>query len=179
MKRRLFTILSALSLLLFAVTVWPWGRGSQDYEQFECNTVGANHKASYALFYDSNNRTVWIVGLEPKPAAELYGVSHPFLGRCEWRSGQDAGGNFPALPFPYPKWFGAESASDGRWAAMRVPWWFIQVMTGLLPLLWVLWFWKRKRAVAPMGLCRRCGYDLRATPDRCPECGTIRGKAEG
>jgi hypothetical protein len=54
--------------------------------------------------------------------------------------------------------------------AISVPYWFPAALFAITPALWLKreLKWLRGRAV---GRCRACGYDMRATPDRCPECG--------
>jgi hypothetical protein len=51
-----------------------------------------------------------------------------------------------------------------------VPHWFVVLLTALSPAI-VVFRAIRKRRVRAAGLCPKCGYDLRATPQRCPECG--------
>jgi len=57
----------------------------------------------------------------------------------------------------------------------QIPHWMVVGVTGILPLYWPVVFYRRKKMKGRMegGLCLACGYDLRATPGRCPECGAI------
>jgi hypothetical protein len=51
-----------------------------------------------------------------------------------------------------------------------IPLWSCALLFLTLPALWSV-NWLRRRARKLACRCPNCGYDLRATPDRCPACG--------
>jgi hypothetical protein len=99
---------------------------------------------------------------------------------------------FRRIPSSQPGWdhepwdrnllgFRTKVYDDGGWHWTRftaIPYWAVILSTIVLPCLSLTESIRNKRLVLA-GCCPVCGYDLRATPNRCPECGTVPPAAKG
>ena len=68
--------------------------------------------------------------------------------------------------------FDSGLGTRGHVVHVALPCWLVCLLASVMPLH----AWRRRRrrtARRRRGLCPACGYDLRATPDRCPECGAV------
>jgi hypothetical protein len=181
MKRRLFNILSALSLLLCVATVTIWvasrycvghayvARWSQAGPE-SLQTVGMTSYdgrlkfvRNYVQISDGPEISQLRkytheglnVGSEPNSLFLAFGLDPLNENNARWIIG--------------PKASLTPLGSESTWRVLA-PCWSIAVLAAILPAVWV----RRKYRAACQcrsGHCVSCGYDLRATPERCPECG--------
>lgn len=98
-------------------------------------------------------------GLQPGRQPESW--SYLMASINGWSGDVPGWHTLPGSP-PMPSW------------GVIIDYWVLAVLAGLLPAAVALHrVWRRiaERRRRNVGLCPACGYDLRATPDRCPECG--------
>jgi hypothetical protein len=169
-RRRLFASVSVLSLICCLVTAGLWVRSywREDAIFVFCDPWFGDHDG--LLFSSASGRIYGAYAIEETtsrypsfsvdysdatsiPYVTKLTVQHRVLG-----AGISLGGG-PAT----------NSGYGLRWAFI-LPHAAACAAFGALPVAWA-WRFERTRRRRFAGLCLNCGYDLRATPERCPECG--------
>jgi hypothetical protein len=175
--RRLLNLLTALSLLLLVATTSLWvrsyvlsdkaawrrphgvysartARGHLVVEMWRAN--GALRPGErYGFVYERDD--VYPAALDAIP--RLYVYPDPSVSESKWH-----GAGFG--------WYTRRRVDGAKSAAASAPFWALAAAAAALPLgRAVPWLIRARRRRKRAGLCPTCGYDLRATPDRCPECG--------
>jgi hypothetical protein len=185
MKRRLRNVLAVVSLVLFLGSASMWVRSQFAYDVFvrqSLDATGQNMRNAEVRF--SQGRFEFYYLLEHVPSGNAGFTPGALRGQVLWsHSAMGA----PIDEHREPCWFKhprqsaflvSLPASFGRvdsWSAGFQLW--LTAVVAVLPVTSVLLRGARNRRAAKSGRCVACGYDLRATPDRCPECGTIPANA--
>lgn len=189
MTRRLFTLASALSLLLCAGTAVLWVRSysfstALAWETWCIDRDGLSLRTSTQVEVESGElvlmreRRIGIgssIDLEtgreyppprPQDLQPLHIQVEPVLGTAA----RVPGNTWERLGFGYRRLRFHFTFTNGEWTRVEAPVGAIAALFALGAVL--LLFCRRFSRRRPPGLCRQCGYDLCASPDRCPECGT-------
>jgi len=166
MKRRLFNILTGLSLVLcLGVCVASYnGLAGLSYafsptangQKWVGVAIGQSSSGVHEATFSNIFRPYVARGFHP--LMDFYARAIQLF--C-------AGGHVPANSPPRRVF---------TWS-ISIPNWYLLSGTAILPMT-KLFLWLRPTRPLPTGFCQQCGYDLRATPDRCPECGTVPAKKE-
>jgi hypothetical protein len=178
MQRRLFLLLASLSFVAMAGAAVLWMRSYRICDQFGWSWE-ARSEARSAEMYTGKGA----IGL-----AFVHAIDH----RPNYNGESDAFGAGSSFFAEHPRsrpYFPNEPGSwggHGFWLDLgddtpgwrfqdnirivEAPTWSVMVAMGVLPAL--LLAGRLRRRIAP-GACKGCGYDLRATPGRCPECGLV------
>jgi hypothetical protein len=166
LRRILLNVVTVLSLLLCLAAITLWIRGRTQLDDLSI----------YRPLRYINFRSV-----EGRFQLDFWSASAPFWGRSiELGGGDLAQLRYGHLPFSWEVGGFAYGGTVEQHGVIVVtgrefagPAWFVVLALAGLPAVRLRGAVKRRRARkrAFRGLCPSCGYDLRATPDRCPECG--------
>ena len=184
MRRRLLNLLTALSLLLCVAAVALWGR-SRYYvaDRLGCGRVAVDGAVatSYFVHLTSDAGTL-LVGLNrvqlppsrfPMPPSRwsfTWDTSAPEGINAGDSLVERAGFSFDRSTDPATGAGAAAGSSD--LIEITAPHWAVALGAAILPAFRGARRRRRRRREGA-SLCPRCGYDLRATPGRCPECGLV------
>jgi len=183
MRRKLFNLLTGMSLVIFTAAVMLWIRG-----HWQCDQVNWNNENNGVCFASANSVMAVMFGPNYKGADAM----PPFDSGWRYRhyparaNDQDSVRcQIPAAVYHRLGWLGFAydpnqlQTYNGPpklvWYSshrLYFPHWSLAAITGILPSMWC-WRRRRERVRRKLGRCVNCGYDLRATPERCPECGNV------
>jgi hypothetical protein len=183
-RRRLLDILTALSLLLCLAVCVLWRHSYERNEWLSHRAViwGGTHARDVAFNSGLGSFAVVVrhfpITHHPGPSTSGDGVGwHRFIDR-PFNAALAEGPWTPqrivwARRGFYFRWDPINGVYGNGWSTRKivVPCWLVALLLSIPPAAqaWRFIVARRRRNT---GLCPRCGYDLRATPDRCPECGT-------